>query len=425
MHIYIFGNLNSGKTTLSQKISQSLPSYSYLSLDEFRILYSDGSDKGEQQACERFVATVSQTTDAIIEFSGYGHVAESVKLQLKTKRGILIHCFQDIEKSISAINADKYTKIPYPESCKKAQSIEETIRFLADKVTLKMLESDWQYQIWQSYSFEYGQDFARFWQSFPLSQHQCLDKLHNAFVDDIDAKTVLGFGSLGANRLTTLSDLDLFIQSELSVVKWCETLLALLGNECVHADILGSKITLRMQDRLLVEVVIGRTISDISLYYRESQIYNVNFTVLKGTAEQTKDLKAIAQQKVDNKGKASELASQIYFLFCSLPTLKAKNDSYKYSFHCSIMQHYCVQLEHILMGKHQHNYLPKYAATTLDNFPWTAFSTSSTEIQLTQYEALYQYLTVLFTQLKQQKLIDNKHYFSEETLFLHQITTEL
>ena len=425
MHIYLFGNLNSGKSTLSKKVSQSLPSYSYLSLDEFRILYSDGSDKGEQQACERFVAAVSQTSDAIIEFSGYGRVAELLKLQLKTKRGILIHCFRDIEKSISAINTDKYAKIPYPESYKKEQSIEETIRFLADKVTLKTLEYDWQCQIWQSYSFEYRQDFSKFWQSFPLSQHQCLDTLRNVFVDDIDAQTILSFGSLGANRLTTLSDLDLFIQSDLSADKWCEKLLTLLGNECVHADILGSKITLRMQDRLLVEVVIGRAISDISLYYRESQIYNVNFTVLKGTAEQTKDLKAITQQKVDHKGKASELASQVYFLFCSLPTLKAKNDSYKYSFHCSIMQHYCVQLEHILMGKNQHNYLPKYAAITLDNFPWTAFSTSPTEIQLTQYEVLYQYLTVLFTQLKQQKLIDNKYYFSEETLFLHQITTEL
>lgn len=425
MHIYLFGNLNSGKSTLSQKISQSLPSYSYLSLDEFRILYSDGSDKGEQQASERFVAAVSQTSDVIIEFSGYGRVADLLKLQLKTKRGILIHCFRDIEKSISAINSDKYTKIPYPESYKKSQSIEETIRFLADKVMLKTLENDWQYQTWQSYSFEYGQDFAKFWQSFPLSQHQCLDKLHNAFVDDIDAQTVLGFGSLGANRLTTLSDLDLFIQSDLSADKWCKKLLALLGNECVHADILGTKITLRMQNRLLVEIVIGRTISDISLYYRESQIHNVNFTVLKGTTVQVKELKAITQQKSDNKAKASELASQVYFLFCSLPTLMVKDDGYKYSFHCSIMQHYCVQLEHILMGKHQHNYLPKFAVNTLEDFPWQAFSTSPTVIKKSQYDDLFQYLMTLFSSLQQQELIDNKHYFSKETLFLHQISTDL
>ncbi|PSW66561.1 hypothetical protein C0Z01_20305 [Photobacterium kishitanii] len=425
MHIYLFGNLNSGKSTLSQKLSQFLPSYSYLLLDEFRILYSDGSAQGEQQACERFVAAVSQTSDAIIEFSGYGRVAELLKLQLKTKRGILIHCVRDIEKSISAINADKYAKIPYPVSYKKAQSIAETIQFLADKVTLKTLEYDWQCQIWQSYSFEYGQDFSKFWQLFPLRHHQCLDKLRHAFVDDVDAETVLGFGSLGANRLTTLSDLDLFIQSDLSADKWCEKLLALLGNECVHADILGTKITLRMKNRLLVEVVIGRTTSEISLYYRESQIHNVNFTVLKGTTVQVKELKAITQQKSDNKAKASELASQVYFLFCSLPTLMVKDDGYKYSFHCSIMQHYCVQLEHILMGKHQHNYLPKFAVNTLEDFPWQAFSTSPTVIKKSQYDDLFQYLMTLFSSLQQQELIDNKHYFSKETLFLHQISTDL
>ncbi|WP_063661995.1 hypothetical protein [Aliivibrio fischeri] len=424
MHIYIFGNLNSGKTMLSQQICKRLPSYSYLSLDEYRVKYSDGSLLGEQQACDYFVSAVNQVTDAIIEFSGYGPVAEKLQLQFKKKQGVLIYCSRDIEESISTIDDQKYKKIPYPESYKQVQTLEETIRFLSDKITLNILESDWQEHIWQSYTFEFGQDFTQFWKLFPFRAHQWADKLRHILCDDSNVSTALFFGSLGANQLTFLSDIDLFIQSECSVENWYSKLLSQLAPELVHTDVLGSKITLRTIDGQLIEVVIGKSLSDISLYYRESQIYNVNFTILKAKDKQRQELAAITQEKSDNEEKVIELASQVYFLFCSLPNLITKNDSYKYSFHCSIMLHYCVQLEHIIMGKKQHNYLPKYAATTLDNFPWQAFSTSPIDIQSSQYKALYQYLTVLFTQLKQHKLIDNKNYFSKENLFLHQIKIE-
>ncbi|WP_438886881.1 nucleotidyltransferase domain-containing protein, partial [Bacillus cereus group sp. Bce002] len=82
--------------------------------------------------------------------------------------------------------------------------------------------------------------------------------------------TALLYGSLGANQLTKRSDIDLFIQSSISVQSWHERLLRLFGKQLAHTDILGSKITLRTQDRLLIEIVVGPSLSDISLYYRES-----------------------------------------------------------------------------------------------------------------------------------------------------------
>jgi predicted nucleotidyltransferase len=423
MHIYIFGNLNSGKTTLSQYICQHLPSFSYLSLDEYRIQYSDGSELGEQQACNHFITAVNQTSDAVIEFSGYGPVAEAAKQQCTQKQGILIHCARDIKASIVGINDEKYAKIPYPESYKKAQRIEDTIHFLSDQTTLKNLENRWQAFIWQSDTFEFGQDFSAFWRAFPLSQHLWVDRFRQALCDDLDSSALLVFGSLGANQLTTLSDIDFFIQSTCSVAYWHSKLITLFSAELAHSDILGTKITLRMHDRQLIEVVVGQSLAEIALYYCESQIYNVNFTVLKGSEAQVKELTEITQQKSNDKEKATELAAQVYFLFCSLPNLIAKNDSYKYSFHCSIIQHYCVQLAHLLMGKTQHNYLPKYAATTLEYFPWSAFSTSPMDIQTNQYIELHHYLIELFKNLMQSKLIDNKNYFSDETRFLHQIIT--
>ena len=41
MHIYIFGNLNSGKTMLSKQMQGRLPEFTYLSLDEYRIRFGE------------------------------------------------------------------------------------------------------------------------------------------------------------------------------------------------------------------------------------------------------------------------------------------------------------------------------------------------------------------------------------------------
>jgi len=198
----------------------------------------------------------------------------------------------------------------------------------------------------------------------------------------------------------------------------------LFGEQLAHTDILGSKITLRTQDRLLIEIVIGQPLSDISLYYRESQIYNVHFTILKDELGLAEQLDAVTKTHTSERKQAKELAAQVYFLFCSLPNLIANKDSYKYHFHCSIIQHYCVQLEHLLLSEFKHNYLPKHAATTLIDFPWQVFKGSATHISTVQYTELYQYLITLFERLRKKQLIKSNGYFSVENSFLHEIPSE-
>ncbi|MBF4395692.1 hypothetical protein EAY12_20700, partial [Vibrio anguillarum] len=109
MHIYIFGNLNSGKTMLSKQMQGRLPEFTYLSLDEYRIRFGDGTEQGEQLACEHFLAAVKQQENAIVEFTGYGQTASLLTNQLDRKTGILICCTRDIEKSINAIDDEKYS----------------------------------------------------------------------------------------------------------------------------------------------------------------------------------------------------------------------------------------------------------------------------------------------------------------------------
>ncbi len=424
MHIYIFGNLNSGKTTLSQQIQRRLPEFPYLSLDEYRIRFGDGTEQGEQLACEYFLAAVKQQENAIVEFTGYGQTANLLTNQLDRKTGISICCTRDIEQSINSIDDEKYSETPYPSSYKKLQAVDEAIIFLKDKVMPTALETHWQRQIWQSYYFDFSDNFDAFWAAFPLSQHTWVSKLNKVLSTDTSVSTALLYGSLGANQLTKRSDIDLFIQSSISVQEWHERLLRLFGEQLTHTDILGSKITLRTQDRLLIEIVVGQSLSDISLYYRESQIYNVHFTILKGEFGLAEQLDAVTKAHTSEQKQATELAAQVYFLFCSLPNLIANNDSYKYHFHCAIIQHYCVQLEHLLLSEFKHNYLPKHAATTLIDFPWQAFECSATHIITEQYVELYQYLITLFEKLRTKQLIESNGYFSVESRFLHEIPSE-
>ncbi|WP_154180954.1 hypothetical protein [Vibrio furnissii] len=424
MHIYIFGNLNSGKTTLSQQIQRRLPEFPYLSLDEYRIRFGDGTEQGEQLACEYFLAAVKQQENAIVEFTGYGQTANLLTNQLDRKTGISICCTRDIEQSINSIDDKKYSETPYPSSYKKLQAVDEAIIFLKDKVMPTALETHWQRQIWQSYCFDFSDNFDAFWAAFPLSQHTWVSKLNKVLSTDTSASTALLYGSLGANQLTKRSDIDLFIQSSISVYGWHEKLLRLFGEQLTHTDILGSKITLRTQDRLLIEIVVGQSLSDISLYYRESQIYNVHFTILKGEFGLAEQFDAVTKAHTSEQKQATELAAQVYFLFCSLPNLIANNDSYKYHFHCAIIQHYCVQLEHLLLSEFKHNYLPKHAATTLIDFPWQAFECSATHIITEQYVELYQYLITLFKKLRTKQLIESNGYFSVESRFLHEIPSE-
>ncbi|HFQ5220666.1 TPA: nucleotidyltransferase domain-containing protein [Vibrio vulnificus] len=295
---------------------------------------------------------------------------------------------------------------------------------MKDKVMPTALETHWQRQIWQSYCFDFSDNFDAFWAAFPLSQHTWVSKLNKVLSTDTSVSTALLYGSLGANQLTKRSDIDLFIQSSISVQEWHERLLRLFGEQLTHTDILGSKITLRTQERLLIEIVIGQSLSDISLYYRESQIYNVHFTILKGEFGLAEQLDAVTKAHTSEQKQATELAAQVYFLFCSLPNLIANNDSYKYHFHCAIIQHYCVQLEHLLLSEFKHNYLPKHAATTLIDFPWQVFNCSATHINTVQYTELYQYLISLFERLRKKQLIKSNGYFSVESRFLHEISSE-
>ncbi|MGF1728479.1 hypothetical protein [Photobacterium kasasachensis] len=419
MHIYVFGNLNGGKTHLCRKLADKLPSFQYLSIDSFRCEYGDGSLAGEELACHHFVHAVAKSPDAIVDFTGCGKAANLLQALLPEKRGVLICCERDMSGAIAAIDEEKYTAIPYPEEYKQLQSVEETICNLFDQVQLSSLEQKWQQQIWQSYSFQYGQDFDEFWQAFALQHHLWVEKLYRLILGESAIGAAVLYGSMGANWICLDSDIDLFIESALPASYWYQVFSLKFSSTLLHVDLLDEKITLRTTDCILIEVSVGQTVSDNALYYRESQIYNPVFTVLKDREGLAEELQTIISKSPDCTVSTQKIAAQTFFLFCSLPRLIRACDTYKYTFHTMIIQHYCVQLEHLLLGVTEHNYLPKQAGKTLPDFPWHCFSASGSAIDKAQYFSLYDYLQTLFERLESQGLIEQGKYFTSETIKLH------
>ena len=421
MHIFVFGNLNVGKSTFCRKLNKKLPEYDYLSLDQYRQQYSNGSLTGEQLASREFVSDVKNTPNAIIEFTGFGTVSESLKEILNTKCGVLIVVQRCLSENVSTIDKARFSNIPYPEEYKNCQTIEEVIQQLHKSTTLSALEMSWQRQVWQSYSYNFKQNFESFWSQFPFEHHEVVSQLNNFILSQNTISSALVYGSLGANCATITSDVDYFIQTNLPAAYWYHALVEHYGNDVIHADLINNKITLRYKSGLLVEVVTGKLLSEVALYYRESLIHNCDFTLVKGGENERLQLSHFLKQKTSTSSSAALIASETYFLFCSLPKLFKSEDSYKYSFHIMIIRHYAIQLEHILLGKMEHNYLPKQAALFLPHFPWDCFRTCATTIEIKQYRELYRYLEALYRRLEKAQLIEKDKYFSAQTEFLHQL----
>lgn len=421
MHIFVFGNLNVGKSTFCKALSEKLPTYTLLSLDRHRQLYSDGSLEGEVLACDKFVDAVANTPNAIVEFTGCGPVAEKLQAALTHKCGILVVITRNMAENIASLDSEKFENVPYPIEYKQQQTLVETIEQLEERTSLSALELAWQGQIWQSYTHDLEQNFHSFWDAFPLEHHDLVERINRFALSETDIDVAVIYGSLGANQVTLDSDIDYFIQSGFPASYWLEALQSYFGDEVVHTDLLGNKITLRFKTALLIEVVVGKQLSGIVLYYRESLIHNCDFTFVKGKVEHRDELIGFLEQQVSNSNSVASIASELYFLFCSLPKLVKSNDVYKYSFHTMIIRHYAIQLEHLLIGNSAHNYLPKQAVVNLPDFPWMSFETSSKSIDPNQYFSLHKYLKELFQRLEKAGLLEVDKYFSKQTELLHHL----
>lgn len=354
-----------------------------------------------------------------LNLQAVGQSLSSFKRLSQKKCGILVVIDRNLAENIASIDPAKFEQVPYPIEYKRQQTLVQTVEQLELCTSLSALELAWKTQVWQSYTHIFEQSFHSFWNQFPLEQHELTERLNQFVIGETNIEAALMYGSLGANKVALDSDIDYFIQSSLHVSYWLDVFQKYFG--AIHADLLGNKITLRFKTTLLVEIVVGKLLSEIELYYRESLIHNCDFTLVKGNVEHREQLISFTNKQVPTHVSVASIASELYFLFCSLPKLVRLGDAYKYSFHVMIIRHYAVQLEHLLLGNSEHNYLPKQAAVTLPDFPWDSFETPPISIDSNQYCSLYRYVKGLFQRLEKAGLLEVDKYFSKKTELLHHI----
>ena len=123
MKILIIGNIGSGKTTIATRLKKKLSSL-YISIDNLRKKYGDGSFEKEYLAWSQFLkycehtsemATNSRQKTIILEFTGAGCHKHSVKQALiKSKETTLVILIKTtIDTCISRLSMKNFD-IPYP-----------------------------------------------------------------------------------------------------------------------------------------------------------------------------------------------------------------------------------------------------------------------------------------------------------------------
>ena len=101
-HIYICGNLATGKTSVCKELRLLLPSYTYISIDQFREQQKDYSYQSNHKAVTDMNVLIMNTSNAIIELTGAGRnfnkfyatsmctASKVMRVRLSAERNILL-----------------------------------------------------------------------------------------------------------------------------------------------------------------------------------------------------------------------------------------------------------------------------------------------------------------------------------------------
>lgn len=125
MKILLFGNIGSGKTTVSKKIIENQDTWQYLAVDDFRRELSDGSLIGDSKAKSAFVKRISHDdTLQLIECTGLGRLGSSVYRRLQKYEGTVVVMILKVslEDCLERIKERKWD-VPFLENIMKADAL--------------------------------------------------------------------------------------------------------------------------------------------------------------------------------------------------------------------------------------------------------------------------------------------------------------
>lgn len=141
MKIIILGNIGSGKSTLAQILCKFYSDSKYISIDEIRIKFGDGTETSENVCKEKFIESImNDNTMQVIELTGVGILGEMLfkKLSTFTSKVLVVYLHVSTEVSASRVIKRGSSKIPFPLP---TSNIQNAIVYTSDTYQKGLLNS--------------------------------------------------------------------------------------------------------------------------------------------------------------------------------------------------------------------------------------------------------------------------------------------
>lgn len=105
MKLLLFGNVASGKSTILNRVNSVL-GFQSISIDDFRKQYGDYTLEGELLSRRKFIESIRDNCDQIVECTGYGAVGDDLFIRMKDSHEFTICLIIDspVDVCLSRIN---------------------------------------------------------------------------------------------------------------------------------------------------------------------------------------------------------------------------------------------------------------------------------------------------------------------------------
>lgn len=141
MKVMIFGNLASGKSYLANKILGDISKMEYLSIDDFRKKFGNGSMEREIVAKQKFLDCIQANELQLIEATGLGDTGEYIakKLHQSEELKYIIILKTPLEVCLSRLK-NRIWNVPYPAPPEQAFELAE--------ISDKMIANNYIQKLW-------------------------------------------------------------------------------------------------------------------------------------------------------------------------------------------------------------------------------------------------------------------------------------
>jgi hypothetical protein len=355
VRVLVFGNINAGKTHVTDVLQQLLPERPLLNIDDYRKKFGDGSFEGEELAQARFISDVVGSNDCIAECTGLGPLGQRLHAAVPHKESIVLHVVASEAVCLGRVHGKDFAATPYPPS---EEAIENTIRRCHDEFVRGDLKQLWRDSaLWTFPLSGESHSVREEVTALPIAQVQALSSVLAAVRELPDVSALIWFGSGPRRKMSHNSDIDLFLVSSRATADVLARVTESVP-QIVFSDQMHNKLTFRFPTEVLVEMTCIETLSDLDEYYPESRFQCPSDSVLLGGAETLRHLESIRGRQTETKTLAADLWRECFYYVLSLGPLSRKGDVYKYYFHNNIVLHNVVRLKALEAGQVEFNYLP-------------------------------------------------------------------